>query len=121
MTYGADVVAIAATTSGVTGTIKVPQGAHLRNLSLGFTESANGADVVTIIELTWTGSPTPLRFTPNQWAQAIGTPAAGGQVTLVADENCMIPLDVRVEKDNLVTIKVTSTGNLATKIGLEWD
>ena len=121
MAYGADVVAIAATSAGVTGTIKVPQGAHLISLSLGFTEGANGADVVTIIELTWTSAPTPLRFTPNEWAQAVGTPAAGGQVTLVADDNCLIPLDVRVEKDNLVTIKVTSTGNLATKVGLEWD
>ena len=119
--YGSNTVAISATTSGVTGTIACVTGAHLRNLSLGFTESANAADVVTIIELSWASAPTPLRFTPNEWGQAIGTPAAGGQVNIVSDENVMIPLDVVMEKDNTLTIKVTSTGNLAVKIGVEWD
>jgi hypothetical protein len=118
---GADVVAIAATTAGVTGTIKVPMGCTLKQLTLGFTETTNVADVVTIIELSWVSSPTPLRFTPNMMAQAIGTPVTGGCCIMIPDINTYIPLHVKVEKDNTVTIKVTSTGNLATKIGLEWD
>ena len=121
MVYGANTVAIAATTGGVTGTITVAVGAHLRSLSLGFVETANTADVVTIIELTWASAPTPMRFTPNLWGVNVGTAVTGGQVTLVADEGTLIPLDVIVEKDNTVTVKVTSTGNLAVKVGLEWD
>jgi hypothetical protein len=121
MAYGADVVAIAATTAGVTGTITVPLGAHLRNMSIGFVESANGIDVISIIELTWASSPTPLRFTPNMFSMTNGTPATGGNIIVVPDNNMLIPLDVTVQKANTVTIKVTSTGNLAVKIGLEWD
>jgi hypothetical protein len=119
--YGADVVAIAATTSGVTGTISVPAGAHLRTLSWAFVETANTADVITIIELTWANAPTPLRFTPNAWACNVGTTVTGGQITMVADENLAIPLDVIVANATVITVKVTTTGNLAVKIGVEWD
>jgi len=120
MTYGADVVSIAATTSGVTGTITVPSGAHLRSLSLAYVEAANAGDVPTIIELTWAQAPTPLRFTPNGWGAVVGTAATTGDVHMIADQ-VTIPLDVVVGNATTVTIKVTSTGNLTVKIGLEWD
>lgn len=120
MVYGADTVSIAATTAGVTGTITVPEGAHLRNITIGFTQ-VNTGTIVTIIELTWAQSPTPLRFTPNQWSNIIGTSVTGGQVNMIPDENCMIPLDVVVSKATVVTVKATSTANQTVYIGLEWD
>lgn len=119
--YGADVVAIAATSAGVTGTITVPSGAHLRNMTVGYVATVNVPDTPIIIELTWANAPTPLRFTPNAWGQLTGTSVTGGQTTMIADENMMIPLDVTVKNAVAVTVKVTSSGNLAVKIGLEWD
>lgn len=120
MTYGADVVSIAATTSGVSGTITVPSGAKLNNMTLAYVEAANAGDVPTIIELTWTNSPSPLRFVPNALAEVVGTAAAGGAMVMLPDENCLIPLNVIVVNATVVTVKVTSTGNLTVKIGLEW-
>ena len=121
MVYGADVVSIAATTAGVTGTITVPSGAHLRNITFACNPSAAAAEVVTIIELTWANSPTPLRFTPNMIGTMAGTAVTSGTVSIISDENCMIPLDVVVSNATVVTIKVTSTANLTVKLGLEWD
>lgn len=119
--YGADMVSINATTSGVTGTITVPSGAKLRNLSLSYVAVVNVPDTPIIIELTWANSPTPLRFTPNVWGQVTGTSVTGGETTLLPDESCLIPLDVTVQNATTVTVKVTSTGNITVKIGLEWD
>lgn len=121
MVYGADVVSIAATTAGVTGTITVPSGAHLRNLTMAVAEVAAAADVVTIIELTWAQSPTPLRFTPNHIGIVKGTAVTSGSSCVVSDSNDFIPLDVIVANATLVTVKLTSTGNITVKIGLEWD
>jgi hypothetical protein len=120
MPYGADVVSIAATSSGVSGTITVPSGAHLRSLSLAYVESANAGDVPTIIELSWAQSPSPLRFVPNGWGAVVGTPVTTGDVHMIGDQ-MTIPLDVVVNNATTVTIKVTSTGNLTVKVGLEWD
>jgi len=121
MVYGADVVSIAATTAGVSGTITVPSGAHLRNITLACSPSAAAAEVVTVIELTWANSPTPLRFTPNMIGVAAGTAVTSGSVSILSDENGMIPLDVVVSNATVVTIKVMSTANLTVKLGLEWD
>ena len=118
--YGADVVSIAATSSGVTDTITVPSGAHLRNISLSCTQVNTGA-VITILELSWPQSPNPLKFVPNAWAAVIGTSVTGGQVSMMQDEKNRLPLDVIVVNATLVTIKVTTTANLTVKIGLEWD
>jgi hypothetical protein len=121
MVYGADVVSIAATTAGVTGTITVPSGAHLRNITFACAPTAAVAEVITIIELTWANSPTPLRFTPNMIGVMAGTAVTSGTVSLISDENCAIPLDVVVTNATVVTIKVTSAANLTVKLGLEWD
>lgn len=119
--YGADVIGISATTAGVTGTITVPSGAHLRNLAFAYVGTANTPDTPTIIELTWANSPTPLKFTPNVWGQVTGTSVTGGQTSMVADEKMHIPLDVVVRNATVVTVKVTSSGSLAIRVGLEWD
>jgi hypothetical protein len=115
-----DVVSIAATTSGVTGTITTQYGAHLRKINLAWTQAATG-DLPQIIELTWTGSPTPLRFVPNAISMVAGTPV-GGNANLMGDSDGLeIPLDVTMEKADVLTIKVTSSGNLTVKISVEWD
>jgi hypothetical protein len=119
MTYS-DIVSIAATTSGVTGTIATQYGAHLRKLNLAWTQAAT-AELPTVIELTWTGSPTPLRFVPNAISMVAGTPV-GGNANLMGDSDGMqIPLDVVMAKADLLTVKVTSTGNLTVKVSVEWD
>jgi hypothetical protein len=55
----------------------------------------------------------------------MGTPAGSAAISLISDEDtnnpCHIPLEVIVQNATTVTIKVTSTGNLAVKIGLEWE
>jgi hypothetical protein len=125
MVYGADTVAIAATSSGVTGTITVPAGVKLKQLTFAYAATTNLPEIITIIELTWANAPTPLRFTPNMWSFKMGTPAASAAISLISDEEannpCHIPLDVIVKGATTVTVKVTSSGNLAVKVGLEWE
>lgn len=125
MVYGSDTVSIAATTAGVTGTITVPAGVKLKQLSFAYAATTNLPEVITIIELTWANAPTPLRFTPNIWGFKMGTPAGSASVSLISDEEtnnpCHIPLDVIVKGSTTVTVKVTSTGNLTVKVGLEWE
>jgi hypothetical protein len=112
-----DVVSIAATTAGVTGIITVGKGARLKSLSMAFTQNVT-ADLPQIVELTWVESPTPLRFVVPAISMIAGT-AVGGQADL--NDAINLPLDVVVEKGDVVTVKVTSSGNLTVKIGLEWN
>lgn len=120
MVYGADTVSIAATTAGVTGTITVPSGAHLRNMTLAMTQ-VNTGTIISTVELSWAQCPTPLRFIFNMWSAIIGTSVTGGQINLLSDEKMQLPLDVIVANATLVTIKVTSTANQTVYIGLEWE
>ena len=108
-----DQVSIAATTSGVAGSITVPQGCHLIGLDLAFTGAAGAIPVK--IALSWASSPQPLTFTPNL-ASVFSTPA-GAISTL---QGIAIPLDVVVAKATAITITVTSTGNVTCVIGLRW-
>ena len=108
-----DQASIAATTSGVSGTIKVPLGAKLVGMDLAFTGAAGAIPVK--IELTWAGSPAPLKFTPNL-ASVFATP--GGAISIM--NAIAIPLDVNVAKATEVTVTVTSTGNVTTIEGLRW-
>lgn len=125
MPYGADTVAIAATSSGVTGTITVPAGVRLKQLTFAYAPTTNLPEVITIIELTWANAPTPLRFTPNILSFKMGTPAGSAVISLISDEEaglpCHIPLDVVVKNATTVTVKVTSTGNITVDVGLEWE
>jgi hypothetical protein len=115
-----DVVSIAATTAGVTGTITTKVGAVLKKINLAFTQAAT-AELPQIIELTWAGCPTPLRFVPNAISMVAGTPV-GGQAVLLADfDGMQIPLDVVMDNADICTIKITSTGNLTVKVSLEWE
>lgn len=115
-----DVLSIAATTAGVTGTITTQIGARLKLINIAFTQTVT-ADIPTIIELTWAGCPTPLRFVPNMMSIIAGT-AVGGQAGLLSDsDGVQIMLDVTMEKADLLTVKVTSTGNLTVKISMEWE
>lgn len=108
-----DQVSIAATTSGVSGTITVPLGARLVGLDLSFTGAAGAIPVK--ITLSWPSSPQPLNFTPSI-ASVFATP--GGAISLM---NAIgIPLDVSVGKATTVTVTVTSTGNVTTIVGLRW-
>jgi hypothetical protein len=108
-----DQASIAATTSGVSGTIKVPLGARLVGLDLSFTGAAGAIPVK--ITLSWANSPQPLNFTPNL-ASVFATPA--GAISIL--NAIAIPLDVNVTKDTTVTVTVTSTGNVTTIVGLRW-
>lgn len=109
--YG-DVVSIAATTAGVTGTIIVTEGAHLRELV--FCE-VDDDGVLVEAELSWTSSPSPLKFVPNRAKQLTATNGAG----LAFGGN--MPLDVIVKNATTVTIKLTSLANMTVLVGLRWD
>mgnify|MGYP001602756596 CR=1 FL=1 len=108
----ADTVSIAATSAGVTGTIVVGKGARLKRLTCAYVD-ADGQP--QIIELTWAGCPTPLRFVPPIAAYPIAT--SGAAIAVAAS----IPLDVTVEKADTVTVKVTSNADVTTQVGLVWD
>jgi hypothetical protein len=108
-----DQASIAATTSGVAGTINVPLGARLKGLDIAFTGAAGAIPV--LISLSWPGSPQPLNFTPSI-ASVFATPGAAIAILRAI----AIPLDVTVDKATIVTVTVTSTGNVTTIVGLRW-
>jgi len=115
-----DVVSIAATTSGVTGTITTGIGARLKCAKLAWTQTVT-ADIPTIVEFTWAGCPSPLRFVPNVISIIAGT-AVGGNANLLSDmDGCIIVLDAVMEKADILTVKITSTGNLTVKASVEWE
>jgi len=115
-----DVVSIAATTSGVTGTITTGIGARLKCVKLAWTQTVT-SDIPTIVEFTWAGCPSPLRFVPNVISIIAGT-AVGGNANLMSDmDGCIINLDVTMEKADILTVKITSTGNLTVKASVEWE
>lgn len=116
-----DVVSIAATSSGVSGTVTTSIGAQLKKINLAFNQAA-AAEIPQIIELTWAGAPQPLRFVPPIVSFVAGTPAGAGNCTLLSDgDGLEIPLDVRMEKADVLTIKITSSGNVTVKVSVEWD
>jgi hypothetical protein len=111
-TFG-DTVSIAATTTGVTGTITVPKDAHLIGIDLAFTGAAGA--IPTIIQLTWPNSPSQMSFVPN-----IGAVFATSGCGLATMNAVAIPLDVVVTNATVVTVKVTSTANVTVRVGLRW-
>lgn len=110
---GSEVVSIAATSSGVTGTIQVVEGARLIGMNLAF-DDADGQP--QIVELTWSGCPQPLRFVPSIGANPLAT--AGAAKALL--QTPLIPLNVTVTKTSTVTVKVTSNANVTVEVGLMW-
>jgi len=113
-----DVVSISATTAGVSGTVTVPNGARLKGLNISFTQAAT-AELPYLVELSWAGSSSQLKFVPPAISMVAGTPV-GGQAFMKGGKP-WIPLDVIVQNATTVTIKITSTGNLTCKCSLEWD
>lgn len=115
-----DVVSIAATTAGVTGTITTSVGARLKNIKLAWTQTVT-SDIPTVVELSWAGCPSPLRFVPNAISILAGT-ASGGNANLMGDTvGFSIVLDVTMEKADILTVKITSSGNLTVKVSMEWE
>lgn len=107
-----DVVSIAATSAGGTGIITVPENATLKRLD--FAEVDDDGTLIEV-ELTWTSSPSPLKFVPNRIKQLVATNGAG--VSLGGS----IPLNVQVKNATTVTIKLTSLANMTVIAGLRWD
>ena len=107
----ADTVSISATSSGVTGTIITGKGARLKQLTFNFNDVDGQPQ---IIELTWVGSPTPMKFVPNIASFPMATSGAALMF------GSPIPLDVVVETTDTVTIKVTSNANVVVQVGLIW-
>jgi len=113
MTLYGDVVSIAATTSGVSGTITVPMGARL----LGLNIACAGATLLSSVEIKWTGLQTPIKFVPNI-VYCLGANGSGVGT-------CKTPMiDLRklppVSNTNTVTVTVTSTGSYTVEVGLMW-
>lgn len=113
MTLYGDVVAIAATSSGVSGTITVPMGTKLIGLNLAGTATAG--IVISSIEIKWTGLQSPIKFVPNIFV----LPTTNGSA-ICACKSPLIDLSKLppVANTNIVTIVVTSTGNITVEIGL---
>jgi len=114
MTLYSDVVSIAATTSGVSGTVTVPMGARLLGLNIA---GSVATGIISSVEIKWTGLQSPIKFVPNI-IQCVGANGSGVAI-------CKSPMiDLRklpaVSNTNTVTITVTSTGNLTVEVGLMW-
>lgn len=118
MTIYSDVVAISATSAGVSGSITVPMGAKLLGLNIA-SAVAGGAvsGVIAVVEIKWTGLQSPIKLVPSM-IQLSST--NGSSLTM-----CKTPLiDLRklppVANTNTVTITVISTANIAVEVGLMW-
>jgi len=114
MTLYSDVVSIAATTSGVSGTITVPMGAKLLGLNIA---STGTTVVISSIEIKWTGLQSPIKFVPNM-VSCVGANGSGVGI-------CKTPMiDLRklpaVSNTNTVTVTVTSIANCTVEVGLMW-
>ena len=112
MTLYSDVVSIAATTSGVSGTITVPMGARLLGLNI-----AGSIAIISSVEIKWTGLQSPIKFVPNI-VFCLGANGSGVGT-------CKTPMiDLRklpvVSNTNTVTVTVTGTANITVEVGLMW-
>jgi hypothetical protein len=117
LTDFSDIFAVTAATAGASTTVTVPANAHLTGINLCYGETATGY-VPAVIELTWTGSPQPLRFVPHAFGETIGTPSGG---SYTANSDICIPLDVVVKNATLVTVKATTLGgNVTLKGSIRW-
>lgn len=118
MTLYGDVVAISATTAGVSGTITVPMGAKLLGLNIASNVAGGAAlGIVSYVEIKWTGLQTPIKYVPSM--VQLGS-TNGSSLSM-----CKTPfIDLRplppVAQTNTVTITVTTTANIAVEVGLMW-
>lgn len=113
MTKYGDYVSIAATTAGVTGTITVPDGALLADLTVNF---KGDGGIISSIELTAPNLPTPLKFVPPIGNSTTATNTIG----VAVGKDLIIPLGIQVRGTNTITLKVTTTANETVICGLTW-
>lgn len=113
MTLKGDYASIAATSSGVAGTITVPSGARFLGINLNW-NIINA--IVTIVEVTASGLPQPLRFTPCMGAQSTGV----GAVTAIGQTPLIDLRGLSMGSGNTLTITVTSNVNVTVVVGLMW-
>jgi len=109
-----DTASIAATTAGVGADLKVPTGAKLVGINLAYF-SATGA-VPTKVSISWQNSPRNLDFVPNA-VSMLGT--SGGSICIAPTPT--IPLNITLQGANVVTITITSSGNLTVQASLMWE
>jgi len=113
MVLKSDSVSIAATSSGVAGTITVPNGARLLGINLNWMDADGSPQRV---ELSWAGSPYPLKFVPQVCTQPQAT-----QASVMTKETPWIDLrGLVVRNTNTVTITITSNANATVVAGLMW-
>lgn len=109
-----DTASIAATTAGVSADIKVPTGAKLVGINLAYFSAT--AAIPTKVSIAWQNSPRNLDFVPNVMSM-LGT--SGGSMCMAPTPT--IPLNIAVVSANVVTITITSSGNLTVQASLMWE
>ena len=114
MTIYSDVVSIAATTAGVTGTINVPQGAKLIGINLSATD-ATAAIILSELAIYWPNS-NVYKYVPG--IIVVGSTNGVG-ITMCKTPAIRLP-NLDVGGANQITIKLTSTANITVSVGLMW-
>jgi hypothetical protein len=109
-----DYVSIAATSTGVSGTISVPDGARLVGLNVSM-KTADGG-IISGIEIKGTGLPQPLKYVFPHTFVSITT----NMCALAIGKTPTIKLDIPIRGTNTVTIVVTTTANETVVCGLMW-
>jgi hypothetical protein len=115
MTIYGDVVSIAATTAGVSGTITVPLGARLIGMNLAATGTVGVG--ITSVEVKWPGLQSPIKFVPNLLVMSTTNGAAIATCKTPFIDLSRLP---PVVQTNTVTITITTTGNETVEVGLMW-
>ena len=114
MTLYGDQATISATTAGVTGTIKVPDGARLVGLNISM-KTADGG-IISAIELIIPNLATPQRFNFTHGFGSIATNMYG----IALGDTPTIPLNIPIKGAQSVDVKVTTTANETVYVGLMW-
>jgi len=114
MTLYSDSISIAATSSGVAGTINIPIAAKLVGLNLAYFSAT--AAVPIVVNIYWPNAPQPFNFVPNVMSM-LGT--SGGAMSMGSVPT--IPLNISVKDATAVTVTVTSSGNLTVQVSLMWE
>jgi len=114
MVLYSDTVSIAATSSGVAGTINIPISAKLVGINLAYFSAT--AAIPIVVNITWPNAPQPFNFVPNVMSM-LGT--SGGAMALGPTPT--IPLNISVKDATAVTITITSSGNVTVQASLMWE
>jgi hypothetical protein len=112
-----DYASIAGTTAGVTGTITT-LGIGARIIGLNISMKTADGGVISSIELTSVGWPTPIKIVPSMAMNMVTTNC----MAIAIAPTPMINLERfgLTVKSNTVAIKVTTTSNNTVAVGLMW-